>query len=99
MVQRNIEFQWLTVQQSLHIWGESNHVLAARNLLQSMLSQCDREMVYKREGLWRKAQPHWEDRERYEQTKRDQEILLKRLRREPEMTDSDLKVSSTPYCH
>lgn len=61
-----------------------------------MLSRGDQKQVTKREGLWKKAQPHWEAREEYEKDKKKQELLLKKLRREPETTDPGLKVSSTP---
>lgn len=84
----------MNVFQSLHIWGKPHRVVAARNLLETMISRFDKESVAKREGLWAKAQLHWEPRETYEKSKKDLEASLKELKREPETLDPASKVSN-----
>lgn len=62
-------------------------------MLEAVLSRCDEEIVTRREGMWAKAHPRWEEREAYERAKLRHEIFLKELKKEPATRGLTSKVS------
>lgn len=58
-----------------------------------MIGRCDEEIATKREGLWARAHPRWEEREAYERAKMRNEVFLKELKKEPATHGLTSKVS------